>query len=483
MKRFIFLLIVCALMMCLAGLSCAQGEEEEALYPIRENGLWGYMNRAGETVIAPKWDEARPFDGKTAMVSFFEGKEASVRQRFFRGIIDRSGVYLIDPGEGFYVQDNGLIFRIESETGAQGFVDKASGFYLPVQEEYRYIADHYGDGSGPLAVENDENQIGYLDRTTGEVVFPFRYGEFVWDETGDFMNGYALLADGGFPLEEGETDPIFYLIDLQGEKVPLPDGMMPVSGVWADRVVVMALDEDDGWLFVYGLVKTDGTVIVEPSENYQYIWPPDDEGMVCFMSEEWRLGHMDRDGHVIVPPRYRIVDDAWVSYFFKNGYAVIKNSEDDTGDTVRWVILTPDGREIFSELREQADGGEFWLDSEVQPGGLLWYQLNGRYGLMRVKDDRAEYLTGAVFDGDLNFIPNADPQQMDVQYMGIEFSEGLYPVRLNGLWGYIDENAQWAIPPQYQNARNFRDGLAPVIRDGKLMYIDHDGNVVWKEKD
>ena len=30
-------------------------EEEPApnFYPIRENGLWGYMNRAGEVVIEP----------------------------------------------------------------------------------------------------------------------------------------------------------------------------------------------------------------------------------------------------------------------------------------------------------------------------------------------------------------------------------------------------------------------------------------------
>ena len=33
----------------------------DALYPIRENGLWGYMNRTGETVIAPQWEYADSF--------------------------------------------------------------------------------------------------------------------------------------------------------------------------------------------------------------------------------------------------------------------------------------------------------------------------------------------------------------------------------------------------------------------------------------
>ena len=126
--------------------------------------------------------------------------------------------------------------------------------------------------------------------------------------------------------------------------------------------------------------------------------------------------------------------------------------------------------------------GKFRLDSEVQPGGLLWYQRNERYGLIRVQDDRVEFLTEAVFEGDLHFMTDDNPQ-MNWLPMDMEFSEGLYRVKLNGLWGYIDENGQWAIPPQYDSARNFRDGLALVKRGGKLMYIDHDENIVWQEKD
>ena len=63
-----------------------------------------------------------------------------------------------------------------------------------------------------------------------------------------------------------------------------------------------------------------------------------------------------------------------------------------------------------------------------------------------------------------------------------EFCEGLHPVKQNGLWGYIDEQAQWVIPAQYDKAASFSDGLAPVEKDGRLMYIDHSGAVVWQEK-
>ena len=35
---------------------------------------------------------------------------------------------------------------------------------------------------------------------------------------------------------------------------------------------------------------------------------------------------------------------------------------------------------------------------------------------------------------------------------------------------------------QYESAESFRDGLALVGKDGKLMYIDSSGAVVWEEK-
>ena len=58
----------------------------------------------------------------------------------------------------------------------------------------------------------------------------------------------------------------------------------------------------------------------------------------------------------------------------------------------------------------------------------------------------------------------------------------MHPVKQNCLWGYIDERAQWVIPAQYDSAAGFSDCLALVEKDGKLMYIDHSGAVVWEER-
>ena len=59
MKR---LMLVWVLILCLVPLGgWAEEESAPALYPIRENGLWGYMNQAGEVVIEPQWITAEAF--------------------------------------------------------------------------------------------------------------------------------------------------------------------------------------------------------------------------------------------------------------------------------------------------------------------------------------------------------------------------------------------------------------------------------------
>lgn len=94
---------------------------------------------------------------------------------------------------------------------------------------------------------------------------------------------------------------------------------------------------------------------------------------------------------------------------------------------------------------------------------------------MRLTDHGAKRVFDAVFDASLGCVQYEFGED-------IEFSEGLHPVKQNDLWGYIDEQAQWVIQPQYDSADNFCNGLALVEKVGKLMYIDHSGAVIWEEQ-
>lgn len=55
--------------------------------------------------------------------------------------------------------------------------------------------------------------------------------------------------------------------------------------------------------------------------------------------------------------------------------------------------------------------------------------------------------------------------------------EGLFRVKKNGKWGFIDLNYKETIDTQYQKAMNFSDGLAGIQIDGKWGFIDANNNV------
>ncbi len=60
------------------------------------------------------------------------------------------------------------------------------------------------------------------------------------------------------------------------------------------------------------------------------------------------------------------------------------------------------------------------------------------------------------------------------------FSDGLAAVSPDGtLWGFIDRSAHFVIPPQFEAAREFSEGVAPVQLGGRWGYIDRSGRLVF----
>jgi hypothetical protein len=57
------------------------------------------------------------------------------------------------------------------------------------------------------------------------------------------------------------------------------------------------------------------------------------------------------------------------------------------------------------------------------------------------------------------------------------FTEGLAAARDGSRWGYIDGEGQWAIPPQFDEAGPFKNGVAQVWND-TIEIITRRGDVV-----
>ena len=471
MKR---LMLFCIIVLCLMPLfSCAE-EGEDTLYPIRENGLWGYMNRAGETVIKPTWDLAEPFSEGFAVVGAGE-----LPDRVY-GLIDRNGTAVV-PVQYAGIRDCGAFCLFGGEKylwdGKIGWYDKNSGFcQAPVYDD----ADRYPTDSGLIRVswwEGGERNKGichtaYMDRASGETVIPFDYaGEPYTD--GTFHEGFA------FWLIENDDGFDGFLIDLTGSRVAFPVGYEPVGEV-CEGVLRITGSGDEA--FVSGLARPDGTVVFTLTDNEGYLSADASEGRVFFERDDNRVGMMDLEGNVILPTVLEY-DPGWdflgrkAELFFRNGYALIMLCDEDNSRS--YVFVDREGRTVFRMARDPDPGIIMSPCTFAMENGLACYEkitllpdgkTDTAYGLIRLSAQGGEYLTEPVFD----CIPS--------HREGIlEFSEGVLAVSRDGLWGYIDEAAEWVIPPQFDSADNFRDGLALVEKGGKLGYIDIDGMVVWEE--
>src|SRR3954463_10837627 len=82
-QRSAFIISLC---LSVALTSQAQNKDSVGLFPIRQDGKWGYINRTGEVVIKPQYDDAWDFS---------EGL-AYVRAGMRRGLIDKTGQMVIE---------------------------------------------------------------------------------------------------------------------------------------------------------------------------------------------------------------------------------------------------------------------------------------------------------------------------------------------------------------------------------------------------
>ena len=104
--------------------TCFAEETASPLYPIRQNGLWGYMNREGETVIVPQWAMAFPFSGKTALV--WTQPHIIGYEWYGDAVIDCQGNYVVEPEIGRTVEEYPSAYRIHENKG-EGFLSFIGG--------------------------------------------------------------------------------------------------------------------------------------------------------------------------------------------------------------------------------------------------------------------------------------------------------------------------------------------------------------------
>ncbi len=464
MKKFLFLLIL--LVTALPASGWAE-EERAALFPAwGENDKMGYINRAGEWVIPPRFDGAGDFRGNYAAVSIypedFDPETGDPWELDCQGVIDREGSFVLPPayslaagqsGDYFGGKDTGvwLVYRradyawgVDEEgeetlirTPEYGFFDVPSGCFSGLKWENVW---HWCSDSRLIPVMNEEG-AGYADRTTGEMVIPCQY--FSVDPS-NFYEGVASVAY----VDEVWNPLDFFLIDETGAEIPLPEGIHALYASSASEGRIVVQDEKE----LLGYADLAGNVVVPPqflrANDFQ-----DGYASVLFPEGDW--GFIDRNGNIA--SRGMICDDDWWGPDYANGAAVAQTGEDT------YTAYTVTGETLFSLSRTAPD---FRLLPPMK-NGLCWFReysssTGFRWGLVDLQG---------------NVVSEAQWKLGDFE--PIDFPEGLQLVMAGGKWGFIDEAGEIALPLIYDRAYNFENGLAWVCLGDRCGYIDHGGDWVF----
>lgn len=105
----------------------------------------------------------------------------------------------------------------------------------------------------------------------------------------------------------------------------------------------------------------------------------------------------------------------------------------------------------------------FTLSASAQKNeGLFWIRENGKYGYI---DRTGKTIIKPQYDNTMGF------------------NEGLAATSINGKYGFINKRGEWVIKPQYDFAYIFMDGAA-MVKVGKLYaWIDKTGKQVIAPQD
>ena len=355
------------------------GPMGERLFPVKREGLWGYLNTRGEEQIPCRYDAVRAFNNREALVKYlgrwgiinkdgdwimrpdFEQLEAGHGTDYLRHAGFRS--YLLRPESGTRVMTDSRLIKVpqgymeDDRHGRYGFRDQGGEVVLPMI----YDSLAWETDAVIYARKGDEN--GWFN-LSGRRIFTLResYQDFIPLEDGNFL--IRSLGRWGMVNQQGE----FQIANRYDSLRPFAEEMagFMLIGHWgfidkAERIAIQpnydaAGDFRNGLAVVgnegnFGLINLRGEVVlplrydaVSPQKNGTYL-----------LYDEGKVGLADATGRQQVSPLYQSLEVAgpYLIAKYKGLYGVLKR-DGLTALPIHFEALEYlPGREAFLSRKQQ----------------------------------------------------------------------------------------------------------------------------------
>jgi WG containing repeat len=265
----------------------------------------------------------------------------------------------------------------------------------------------------PLYRFVQNGKVGYVDQE-GKVVLPAVLEKLGSNGGGEFHSGL---------LEVGASDGVY--INATGKKV-IDKGLYR-GWDFSEGLAVAMTKVADKW----GYINTSGEFAISPrfeTASKGYVWSF--EGGFAKIDVLGKIGYIDHSGEFVISPRFLDGDS------FHDGMA-------------RVVV---EGPCFYSRLDEESPCADFGvLPKSAGPASSLppcKYTFADRSGRI-ISNQRYEYARN--------------------------FGEGLAPIQIGKVWGYIDKEGAVIVAPRFDIAAPFSDGLARVSEKSLFGFISHSG--------
>ena len=357
-----------------------------------ETEKWGFINKKGEYVIKPRFDEVEDFseglarvkvDGKYGYVDY-EGKmvvkpQFDIAEDFSEGLAQ----VIIDTYE-WHQEDDGRQWQIRKIY----YIDKAGNYV----SEAHFLASRFCHGLARVMVDG---KYGFIDKTENMVLEP------QFDFAPIYVNGFFIVRNNKY----------YGLVDTTGKIIFEPQSF--VEPIFHEGYALISTSECyNPYNFYappipcnYGFIDKTGKIVIKPQFGKAYDFC---NGFSNVYNRRYELhGFINKKGDLVIPYQFKEAKD-----FSENGLAAVRLDD-------KWGYIDTTGK--------------FVIEPKFQYAGSF------RNGMARVETNDKKWgyidMTGKYL-------------QLYNDYVG-EFQNGFATFHKNEKVGVIDTTGKIIIEPKY----------------------------------
>lgn len=362
-----------------------------------------------------------------------EAEKLEEKKIYIDAVKEYELAYDIKPDYDLAMHISELYEELNDKTSCISACEKAIRVDKTQPEPYIIIADYY------LDTNSNKKALSILKQAEKELGDNKEISDRILSLYGKYRNA-ALNYDtfSGWHYESGKS--------IGYAKVSY-EGLYGLLS--SDYKLAFRCEYEDIGLFMNGVipVKTDGEYYYINKDGYRKLVPDEPADYLGPFSSNY--------APALINGNYGYLDKSMKEYHFEYSYAgCFTNGIAPVEKDGKWAVINTSFKNVTGFEFDEILMDEYGFCSAY---GVFFAKKDGRYYLY----DTSGKLLSDGFEDAKMFASNQAAA-----------------VKINGKWGFVSKSGEIVIEPEYDDARSFCIGYAPVLKNGKWGCINANKDVI-----